>query len=288
MSSFDAAEYVRRRRVVIEAALNDALPRADVEPRVVHEAMRYATLDGGKRLRPILTLAVAEFGSSTVEQLIDAACAVELAHTASLILDDLPCMDDALSRRGRPCTHVKFGKATAILASMGLLMKAFELLADNARKTRPEAAADIVTILTGTIGTSGLVYGQHMDLTLTGERPTLEELEYEHQLKAGALFLAAVSIPARLLAMDSEATAHLDAFARKIGLAFQAIDDLLDARAAHEDAGKTTFVTHLGSEGARKRVHSLITDAVRCLEPYGDRSSALRGMAEYVRSIIQQ
>lgn len=288
MSSFDVAEYVRRQRTIIETALDGLLPPAEVEPRTVHETMRYATLDGGKRLRPILTLAVAEFGGSAANQVIDAACAVELAHTASLILDDLPCMDDAQLRRGRPCTHIKYGKATAILASMGLLMKAFELLANNARKTRPDAAADIVTILTETIGTTGLVYGQHMDLALTGERPTLEELEYEHQLKAGALFLAAVAIPARLLALDTETTAHLDGFARKIGLAFQAIDDLLDARAAQEDAGKTTFVTHLGSEGARRRIHSLITDAVRCLEPYGDRSSALRGMAEYVRTIIQQ
>lgn len=287
MRSFDVSEYVRRNHVIIEAALSDALPRADVEPRAVHEAMRYATLDGGKRLRPMLSLAVADFAAATREQVIEAACAVEFAHTASLILDDLPCMDDAQLRRGRPCTHIKFGKATSILATMGLLMKAFELLSANARRVRPEVAADVVTILTETIGTNGLVHGQHMDLALTGERPSVEDLECEHQLKAGALFVAAVRIPARLLELDDERTARLDAFARNVGLAFQAIDDLLDARATQEDAGKTTFVTYLGREGACDRVHALITEAVHNLEPYGGRSAALRGMAEHVRTIIE-
>ncbi|HNR30655.1 MAG TPA: polyprenyl synthetase family protein [Candidatus Hydrogenedentes bacterium] len=282
------SERLLQTKAFIDQALDACLPSAEEEPRLVHEAMHYAVLGGGKRLRPLLTLGVCEVAGAPPERVIDAACAVELAHTASLVLDDLPCMDDAATRRGRPCTHIQYGKATAILTAIGLLARAFDLLAHNAQRARPAVmAADAVAELAAAVGTRGLVCGQHMDLMLRGGRPSLDELEQEHRLKAGVLFIAAVRIPALLLNLSVDVRACLDTYARGLGLAFQVIDDLVDARAPREDAGKTTFETHLGSGGARRRAHALITQAAEALAPLGEDAGTLRRIAEHVRANIE-
>jgi geranylgeranyl pyrophosphate synthase len=283
MAALDLAEYLIRQRERIDRAIDTRLPGLDEEPRPVHEAMRHALFPGGKRLRPIFALAVCDLAEQPAEAVLDAACAVELVHTASLILDDLPCMDDAQSRRGMPCTHIRYGKATALLASMALLSRAFALTAANAAATRPGAVAEAVSLLADAVGTRGLVYGQHLDLSLTGITPTMDALVRVHELKAGALFLASVQIPACLLDLPERSRTALYAYARAVGLAFQIIDDLHDARSPHEDAGKTTFATHLGVPGAGDRAHALISEAVDALSAAGAGAEPLRMLAEHLR-----
>jgi geranylgeranyl diphosphate synthase, type II len=284
MASIDVTTYLERHRELVEQALGERLPATDQEPRLVHEAMRYATLSNGKRLRPIFALAVAELAGRAPEDVIDAACAVEFVHTASLILDDLPCMDDAQRRRGQPCTHLKFGKATSLLAAMALLARAFDLTAHNAAAVRPGSAGEVVSMLSQAVGSNGLVHGQHLDLLLTGTEPTLDGLIRIHALKAGALFLAAVQIPACLAGLGGRETSALAEYARTVGLAFQIIDDLHDAGSPREDAGKGTYALLLGESGARERVHQLIDGAVCALAPFGDAAEPLRLLAEHLRA----
>ncbi|MFP4499552.1 MAG: polyprenyl synthetase family protein [Candidatus Hydrogenedentota bacterium] len=284
MASLDLAEYLGHHRASVDDAVASRLPAADREPRLVHEAMRYVTLSGGKRLRPIVSLAVAQLAGRAPAHLLDAACAVELVHTSSLILDDLPCMDDAQERRGQPCIHVKYGRATALLAAMALLSRAFELVAANAAAVRPESAAEVVSMLSKAVGSEGLVHGQHLDLQHTDAEPTLDGLIHIHALKAGALFLAAVQIPACLAGLSGRETSALAEYARGVGLAFQIIDDLHDAASSREDAGKGTYAQLLGERGARDRANALLSQAVQALAPFGEAGEPLRLLAEHLRA----
>ncbi len=284
MSILNLGEYFVERKSRVDHALDERLPASADTPRQVHEAMRYAVLSGGKRIRPVVALAVADVAAAEPESLLDTACALELVHSASLILDDMPCMDDAAMRRGIPCCHVCFGENTALLASMALLSLAFELVARNAvRLNSPQAAGPAVALLGQALGTGGLVGGQHLDLLHTNENMSLQQTEEVHNKKAGALFLAAVRIPCVLLDLPEACRTSLERFARNTGLAFQITDDLLDEARASEDAGKTTFTTHLGREGARKRVEELVNDAVAALSPLGAQAEPLRRLAEYVQ-----
>jgi farnesyl diphosphate synthase len=273
-------DYLKQRKALVDRALDERLPGADIEPCRVHAAMRAAVLNGGKRLRPVCSMAVAELAGAAPESVLDAACAVELAHAASLILDDLPCMDDAQTRRGRPCTHLQFDEATAILASMGLLGLAFELAARNASAG---ACSLAISELARAIGTRGLVYGQHLDLSFGTRDPSLDEIERMHHHKAGALFLAALRLPGFILGIPEALGAALDLYGRNVGLAFQITDDLLDEKHPGEDEGKSTMVTHLGAERAAVRVDELIAGAITALEPFGERGEPLRQLAAYVR-----
>jgi len=285
MSEINLESYLQQRKAMVDSALEARLPTVNTDPRPVHDARRSATLSGGKRLRPIFSLAVAEMAGETPELFLDAACAIEFAHTASLILDDLPCMDNANTRRGMPCVHLKFGEATALLAAMALLSSAFDLVARNAVSVRRNAAAaQAVAILANALGSSGLVQGQHLDLILTGKHPPLETLEHIYHLKAGALFLAAVRIPAQILGLPDSECGALDRFANSIGLAFQITDDLLDAERPSEDIGKNTFASLLGQSGAQVRAAALIADAIAALTPFGSRAGVLRQLAAYVQA----
>jgi farnesyl diphosphate synthase len=287
MESISLQEFVLRNKRLIDAALGERLPASDLEPRLVHEAMRYAVMSNGKRVRPLFSLAVAELAGAPTDQVIDAACAIEFAHTASLILDDLPCMDDAQMRRGRLCTHLKYDKATALLAAMGLLAEAFALIAQNARKLQVDAAAPVL-LLAEAIGTRGLIYGQHIDLQLTGKQASIEQLEIVHDHKAGALFQAAMQIPANLLGMPAAETAVLQCYAKQIGLVFQIIDDMLDATGSAEDVDKVTFAGTIGMGPARERVEQLIQEVALTLEPLGERAALLRQLADHVHARIAQ
>jgi geranylgeranyl pyrophosphate synthase len=288
MTTMDLAAYLKARKALVDAALDARLPRAEIEPRQVHAAMRYAVLGGGKRLRPILAMAVAEMAGHPPEQVLGSACAIEFVHAASLILDDLPCMDNATVRRNKPCTHVAFGEATALLAVMGLLALAFDQVASDAASLGSPADAGAATHkLAAVIGTAGLVRGQHSDLDLTGRAASLDAIERVQDLKAGSLFLASVRIPAALVGMPEREIACLEVYASSIGLAFQITDDLLDARAESEDAGKGTFVTHLGVGGAQRKAEQLVEMAVQALTGFGARGAPLRMLADYVRTRTQ-
>jgi geranylgeranyl diphosphate synthase type II len=279
----DLAEYLSTRKALVETALAMRLPPADKEPRGVHEAMRYATLDGGKRLRPIVALAVADIAGTPPENLLDAACAIEFVHTASLILDDLPAMDNAPHRRGKPCTHHKFGEATSILAAFGLISSAFHLVTRNAENLHgTEATGDVVRVLSEVLGTEGIIHGQHIDLNLADLNPSLEELEQIYIQKASALFLASIAIPGRLAGLGDEDMKRLEQYALSIGMALQITDDLIDAGAPDENAAKATFSTHLGIEGAEAKARGLVDEAIEYLASFGERAEPLRMLAAYV------
>ena len=286
-------QYIRPRKALVDEALDLHLPAADAEPQQVHAAMRHAVLAGGKRLRPILAIAVSEVAGAAPDHVLRSACALECVHAASLILDDLPCMDNAVARRGLPCTHVQYGEATALLSVMGLIALAFDLVASDAAQ---QHAPNAVRQLAAAIGTAGLVRGQHGDLRATGPGiPSLTSVEAAHRHKTGALFLAAVQIPASLVGMADADALALETYARNIGLAFQIADDVRDSTVrdstvrniASEDADKCTFVTHLGVEGARDKTGELLADALRALDGFGPRAEPLRLLAHYVRTLAQ-
>lgn len=287
VTSPNLTEYLMQRKGIVEQALVARLPCGDSEPKRVHEAMRYATMGLAKRLRPILALAVGEFAGQAPEGILDTACAIEFMHTASLVLDDLPSMDNATERRGRSCTHEVFGEATAILAAFGLITLAFDLVARNAASCQGAAADSsgrAVCLLARATGTGGLIGGQHADLILAGRKETRAQLERAYELKAGALFLAAVQIPALFLGLPSSEVEALENYARKLGLAFQITDDLIDAEEQGKEAAKPTLPAYLGIEGARREVANLIVEAVQAFEPSCERAEPLRVLAEYVQT----
>jgi geranylgeranyl diphosphate synthase, type II len=231
-------------------------------------------------------------GAPDDEAVVDVACAVELVHAASLVLDDLPSMDDAELRRGRKTTHRVFGESTAILASFALLARSFQLVADAAQRLglRRFAAEDLVHHLADATGTEGLVGGQALDLAAKPGATDLAALEYVHSHKTGALFVAAAELGAMCADAKRRDLDLVGRFAKNLGLAFQIEDDLLDVLAspaetgkdANQDAGKVTFVGLLGVAGARALADELLAFAVESLTPFGRRADLLRGIAELV------
>lgn len=281
LTESQSATMLSRHKEIVDEAIESRLPLTDVEPRQVHEAMRYATLGHGKRLRPLIALGVCEIAGRPAELILDTACAIEYVHTASLILDDLPSMDNAVSRRDRPCTHAAYGEATAILSALGLIALGFDLVAKNAVDCgRPESAASAVRHLAHAVGTRGIICGQHDDLDHAERLVSMEQLERVYHQKAGALFLAAALTPASLLGLQKHETSCLERFARCMGMALQITDDLVDAQDALSDIGRTTFSTHLGVQGAREKVHELIDEGVKALRGFGDAARTLRLLAE--------
>ena len=262
------ADWAVAHRARIEHALERALPAAPSDaPRLV-EAMRYATLGGGKRVRALLAYAAGEFAGATPADADAAAAAVELIHAYSLVHDDLPSMDDDTMRRGRPTCHVAFGEATALLAGDALQARAFEVLAG----ARLRDAAGACLLLARASGAAGMAAGQAIDLDATGQALDERGLATMHRLKTGALIAAAVRLGAAsgpALASDDERA--LDAYAASAGLAFQVIDDVLDVSATSAALGKTagkdaarskpTYVSLLGVEAARAKAYQLAGQA---------------------------
>ena len=274
------AEYQHR----IEGELRRIVP--DSGDRV-REAMAYALHAPSKRIRPVLTLLTAELCGGTAAGALTAACAIEMVHAASLILDDLPSMDDAAVRRGKPATHIAFGEAIAILAAFGLLNVALQTLA---RAYEPALACRMTALLSDAVGTDGLIGGQTADLLATDQQITFEMLERIHRGKTGALFSAAASSGALTAGASSDSITALQTFAKNLGLAFQIIDDLLDVegdpavtgKPVREDAKKTTFVSFSGPAGARQLATELCHTADRALEPFGRRAERLRELSAFV------
>ncbi len=269
----------------LETALDRVLPAPSPDDARVGEAMRYAALSPGKRIRPALLIAVSDLYGTSRPKAVAAAVAIEMAHACSLILDDLPSMDDSDVRRGRPATHRAFGEATAILAAFGLLNRAFEVLAADPaipEKVRSEMARHLGAAL----GTGGLIAGQALDLALSPSRCALDELERIHSRKTGSLFLACVEMGALLGRAAVSETDSLRGYAKNLGLAYQIVDDLLDATGDAARAGKSVqadrrgnFVTLSGIEGARRLSEELYDCAVEHLAPLGRRGALLRGLA---------
>jgi len=252
----------------MEAALARLLPAGQITPARLHEAMRYATLEGGKRVRPLLAFAAGEVSGASAERLEIVAAAVEMIHAYSLVHDDLPCMDDDVLRRGKPTVHVEYDEPTALLVGDALQSLAFQLISENRLAENPSAQLEMVKLLAAATGSRGMAGGQQIDLESTGKALTLPELEMMHVHKTGALIRAAVLLGFLTGNNLQEAEKQkLDKYAKAIGLAFQVVDDVLDHEAstatlgktAGKDAkqGKATYVSLMGISQAKALAQEL-------------------------------
>lgn len=290
----DASSMLELERGAIEGQLNRWLPDAGDYPEAIHKAIRYSVVDGGKRLRPIVTLASARALDLNPASVIRCACAVEYVHCCSLVLDDLPSMDDASFRRGRPTTHKAFGVATAILAADALLMHAFRLVADNGvdiGADGPAMAAAVCEIATA-VGSYGMVGGQHVDLeTVSTHAIDAKTLEYIQTRKTGSLFVVAATLGGTLAGAPRGSLDTLAAYAGKLGFAYQIVDDILDAvgdeatvgKDLGKDGNKATYVTMHGVEAARAAAGALLSEAASVLEGLEGDVTLLLAVAEYCR-----
>jgi farnesyl diphosphate synthase len=284
-------DWMRGIQQTMEEGLAAFLPSSAQVPGRLHEAMRYATLDGGKRVRPLLVFAAGAVFNADNAALARAAAAVEMIHAYSLVHDDMPCMDDDALRRGKPTVHVKYDQATALLVGDALQAQAFMVLSEG---NGPAAQKlDMIRLLAGAAGSVGMCGGQAIDLDSVGTMLSLEQLEQMHRLKTGALLRASVLLGAmsgKVLAEDEKAA--LDAYADAIGLAFQVVDDVLDATADSNTLGKTagkdaadnkpTYVTILGLEQSRTLAKKLRHDAHQAIMPFGDKARWLRELADLI------
>ncbi|WP_233886176.1 polyprenyl synthetase family protein [Paraburkholderia flagellata] len=275
----------------VESALDHYLPAADVLPAPLHDAMRYAVMGGGKRVRPLLCHAAGELTNATPEALDAAACALEMIHVYSLVHDDMPCMDDDDMRRGKPTVHVKYDEPTALLVGDALQSQAFVALTSDVLSAQRQAS--LVRELALASGSIGMAGGQAIDLASVGHSLTREQLETMHRLKTGALLRAAVRMGALAGETPSEQSlAALDKYAAAVGLAFQVVDDILDVTAdsatlgktAGKDAkdGKPTYVSIIGLDASRALAQQLRADAHAALEPFGARAQRLAELADLV------
>lgn len=259
----------------------------------LQEAMIHACADGGKRIRPLLTYASALAVGGTVEQADAAATAVELIHCYSLVHDDLPAMDDDDLRRGKPTVHKAFDEATAILVGDALQALAFELLCASGSGVSGEQRLEMISCLATAAGARGMVGGQALDFEAVGETQTLAQLEKMHSLKTGALIRAAVRLGGLSHEQCSaEALVSLDAYAAKLGLAFQVRDDILDEisdtatlgkpQGSDSEANKPTYLSLLGLEAARAKAEALAREATEALENFDEKAEPLRRLADYI------
>jgi farnesyl diphosphate synthase len=284
-------DWMRGVQSGMEDTLASCLPGPEEAPARLHQAMRYAALDGGKRVRPLLVFAAGELRAAEHDLLGRAAAAVELIHAYSLVHDDMPCMDDDALRRGKPTVHVRYDEATALLVGDALQAQAFLALAeakgDAARKL------EMLALLARAAGSVGMCGGQAIDLASVGLPLSLAELERMHRMKTGALLRAAVMLGALAGgALSTSETAALDRYADAVGLAFQVVDDVLDATADSATLGKTagkdaadnkpTYVSILGLEQSQELAQKLNQDAHRALAPFGDKAHRLRELADLI------
>jgi geranylgeranyl diphosphate synthase type II len=277
---------------MVDEALENNLPHSEVYAEPVVEAIRYSLLAPGKRIRPVLTMLSAEVAGAEPGSVIEAASAVEMIHTASLILDDLPCMDDSRLRRGRETLHRRTDEATAVLAADALLMQAFCLIGNAIAASRLSVreAGRLVQDAADCVGVPGMIGGQWKDLN-PGESD-FESLEYIHSHKTGSLFILSTTLGARLSGASKQVVECLASYAKNLGLAFQVTDDILNyesttsvlGKDAGTDSSKVTFVTTFGPDAAKKVASELVRTAKASLEPFGSKGRFLLQLADFVLS----
>ncbi len=276
----------------IETRLQALLPAADILPQRLHQAMRYAVLGGGKRVRPLLAFAAGELARADSERVAIAGCAVELIHAYSLVHDDLPCMDDDVLRRGKPTVHVEFDQATALLVGDALQSLAFQLCAEHRLADSPATQLEMARLLAVAAGSRGMAGGQAIDLAAVGGQLSLPELEAMHIHKTGALIRAATLLGAHCGHLSAPQIEKLDQYAKCIGLAFQVVDDVLDAEAPTATLGKTagkdaeqnkpTYVSLLGITVAKQRAEDLRLAALAALDGFDEHAGRLRQLADFI------
>ena len=277
----------------MERTLESLLPASNTSPTRLHDAMRYATLGGGKRVRPMLAFAAGLISDADPERVKIVASAVEIIHAYSLVHDDLPCMDDDVLRRGKPTCHVEFDEATALLAGDALQALAFELMANFRLADSSDTQIKMQQLFARACGSGGMAGGQAIDLANVGKQIALPELEFMHILKTGALIRASVLLGAYCGTVLSEAElAQLDRYGKRVGLAFQVVDDLLDCESNTEKLGKTagkdqdankpTYVSLMGLAPAKQFAAELLQDALDAVSGFGKKAERLRQLAEFI------
>ena len=290
-AQFDLSLWSSLRLAEVEAALSHWV--AEEAPERLGEAMRYAVLDGGKRLRPLLVLAAAEAVAGNAEAALRAACAVELIHAYSLVHDDMPCMDNDVLRRGKPTVHVKFGQAGALLAGDALQALAFELLVPEGETVPAPIQARLCRLLARAAGHEGMAGGQAIDLASVGLQLDETALRRMHRMKTGALLQGSVLMGAACGQASNLAQDALRNYGAALGLAFQVVDDILDVTQDSATLGKTagkdvaqakpTYVTLMGLQGARSHAHDLLEQALAALTASRlPDTAALRALAQMV------
>ena len=281
---------------MIDHALDHYLVAADVEPQVIHRAMRYAVLNGGRRWRPLLTLLAADACGRRVEDVVPAGCAFELIHCSSLILDDLPCMDNAELRRGVPTCHKVFGEAVSIMASIALLSLAYQLVLKNCQTLgvpspiMSRLCQDVFALTEG----RGMIAGQVDDLQHIGQHLAEAGLAAIHHHKTALLYVCAVKAGALLAGASEEAVARLERYATQLGLAYQIQDDVCDVEGSSEelgkavgmDLGKATFASLHGLTGAKTHARHALQAALQALEPLGGSANRLRELVSRMVPLI--
>ncbi len=288
----DFSAWMQACQTRMERVLADCLPAAAIAPQRLHEAMRYAALGGGKRVRPLLAFAAGEVTGADPERVQHAAAAVELIHVYSLVHDDMPAMDDDALRRGKPTVHIEFDEATALLVGDALQSLAFDLLASHVLADDAATQLKMVQMLAQASGSRGMAGGQAIDLASVGKPLEPAELEFMHIHKTGALIRAAVLLGAHCGAPTGTTAGSLDRYAKCIGLAFQVVDDILDAEASTATLGKTagkdaarnkpTYVSLLGAARARELAQELRADAHAALDTLAGPTARLRQLADFV------
>ena len=293
MSATDFPAWSRDVAGRMETVLAGLLPSPRITPSRLHDAMRYATLGGGKRVRPMLVFAAGEVAGAEAARLEVAAAAVELIHAYSLVHDDLPCMDDDVLRRGKPTCHVEFDEATALLAGDAMQSLAFQLLAEHRLADDPVVQLQMIQLFAVACGSRGMAGGQAIDLDAVGQAITLPELENMHIHKTGALIRASVLLGARCgRPLDIAELGGLDRYAKCVGLAFQVVDDILDEAAdsatlgktagKDREAGKPTYTSLLGLPEARQFADRLLADAHEALAGFDARADRLHQLADFI------
>lgn len=274
----------------VNQRLEELLPAEDAVPGEIHTAMRYSVFAGGKRLRPVLAMLMCDACGVDHSRVLNAACALEMIHTYSLIHDDLPAMDDDDLRRGQPSCHRKFGEDIAILAGDALLTYAVEVIADAFDD--PLLSVKVLRCVIRAVGTQGMIGGQVLDVTLENTAPTLEKVESVHRWKTGALITASVSIGAIAAQASEKIVAAAESYGKNIGHAFQIADDILDIRSTAEELGKTpgkdsaegkiTYPAVLGLDESEKRARQYVKNALEDISILGDHAGTLSELAEYI------
>jgi farnesyl diphosphate synthase len=283
------AVWAQERQRRVEGVLDRSLGGRNGEPARLVEAMRYAVLGGGKRMRPLLAYAAGELVDANPDVVDGPAAAVEMVHAYSLAHDDLPCMDDDVLRRGKPTCHVAFGEAMALLAGDALQAHAFAALVSS----RMPLAARACAVLSDAAGAGGMAGGQAIDLLHVGKPMTLPDLTSMHRMKTGALIRASILLGGMCgHGLHAGDEASLDAFARAVGLAFQVVDDVLDVEGSDDSLGKTagkdaaqnkpTYVTVLGLDEAKRHAQALRDEALAALVPFGARARRLVELADWI------
>ena len=277
-------KYLEDKKNIIDKALDEYLPSEEKSPSIIHKAMRYSVFAGGKRIRPILTLATAGLFRRDTESVIKTACGIELIHTFSLIHDDLPCIDNDDFRRGKPSNHKVFGEAIALLAGDALLVSGFNLIIENSeiKEIKKQSVLKLLKEVSFYIGTENMLGGQVEDITLNNENITKENLIDLYTKKTAALICLSIRAGAILSGANKKQLLALNKYGENIGLAFQIIDDILDIMQDQRDVGKPTYANKYGIKESKSESERLIKEAKDSLKIFNHKTQPLRNIADYL------